>query len=128
MHQTPRMEQRQRRADVARESTRGTPVERRAILQVAAIEQFHRVVRLLTVDSVVEDRHDTRMGELCECMILVLEVRDVSDVVERVGTRAQALERHLHPRFGIDGSVNRSHPACAELPEQLITARHDARR
>ena len=50
--------------------------DRRELVQVAAVEQLHRVVRADLVDAVVVDLDDARMGELRERVELALEQRD----------------------------------------------------
>ena len=70
------MQQRERRAHVVDQRARLAPRQRRALGEVAAVEQLHRVERPGFVEAVVVDLDHARMRELRERVELGFEQRD----------------------------------------------------
>ena len=75
MHQAMRVEQRERRGDVAQVAARFAVRQRRELLQVLPVEQLHRVVRPLLGEAVVVDLDDARVLEPHQRVVLALEQR-----------------------------------------------------
>src|ERR1700742_3058852 len=67
------MEQRQGGADVACQSTSAPPLDRRRLVQIAAVEQLHRVEGALAVDAVVVSRDDARVLQVAQGEVLAFE-------------------------------------------------------
>ena len=121
VEQSARVQERQRRRDVAQLLARFAVRHGRRVAHVVPREQLHRVVRALLVDSVVEDPDDSWMIERRQDMKLALERLHVERVVLRL--RANSLERALFARDPVEYPVNDAHPARGELGLHDIAGR-----
>jgi hypothetical protein len=109
-----KLQQRQRRADVARQRARALPRHGRLLLQVAAVEQFHRVERALLVDAVVVHRDHAWMGQVRQRVELALEQLRAAPALLRVFQRVQPLESELAPGREVGDLVHRRHAAATD--------------
>lgn len=73
MHQLARVEQGERGTDVADPRARPLPLDRREPVEVAAVEQLHRVPGALAMDAVVVHLHHARVCELGQGQVFALE-------------------------------------------------------
>ena len=114
VHETSRMNERQRRADLVGERARLAPGYRRALPEVAAVEQLHRVVSTLGSEPVIVDLDDPRVGELGERVELAFEERRCCLCFTRpLGWREQ-FQRHFPPFDGIRSAVHHGHSTASE--------------
>jgi hypothetical protein len=116
----PRMHERERRADVPRHGAGFAPRKRRALEQVTAVEQLHRVIRKLGVVAVVVHRDDARVSQLRQRMELALEQLAAALLRVVLFAGAQLLERHDVAGERIERAVHDRHAAAADHLLQLV--------
>ena len=114
----------QRLADLAQQPPRLVGLERaalQAIGQALAVEKLHReVVALVGQPPEREDVDDVRVADLVDGARLVDEPAHQLRV--RGDVRRQNLDRDALADHGLDGRVDRPHPALADLAEDAVLA------
>jgi hypothetical protein len=116
VHHAARVDQRQRRGQVAEQLTDLPLVERRVLDRVArvpAFQQLHRVVRCVAVLPVLEGSHDAWMRELHEGVVLALEHR-LHRGVGLIRDDDQLLQGEPLPGVLVQHAVDAAHAAAAE--------------
>ncbi len=115
------MQERQRRADLVSDSAHVLPRKGRELSQVAAVQELHRVVRLLTFHAVVERVHDTRMRELDERVELSLEELDRSSGLFSIRLDGEHLERDDGSECLVPRPVNGGHAAATQQLPRFVS-------
>jgi hypothetical protein len=124
MHRPPRVKERQRRTDVARDGARLSPVGWDELLQVAPVEELHRVVGTLVIQSIVVDFDDARVPELGERVKLALEQLDGASLLSAVVEVPESLQRDAVTRDVVEGLVHDGHAPLPEFPEEGVSRAH----
>src|SRR4029079_12319116 len=114
----------QRLADLAQQPARLVGLERAALQtigQAEAVEELHReVVALVGQPPEREDVDDVRVADLVDGARLVDEAPNQLGV--RSDVRRQHLDRDALADDGLDGRVDRAHPALAYLAQDAVLA------
>ena len=122
MHQAMRVQQRERRRDVAQMAAGLAIRQRCELLQVLPVQQLHRVVRTVFGQTVVVDLDDARVLEPHQRVVLAFEQRLVHATLESGSTRLQLLERNNALVGEVLRAIDRAHAAGTELVDELVTS------
>src|SRR4249919_3647347 len=94
--------------------------QRSSLLQVLPVQQFHRVVRTLVGEAIIEDFDDAGVLEPHQRMELALEQSFKGAALGTRSLGAQLLERDHALIHTILDAVDDAHASGAELAEQHI--------
>jgi hypothetical protein len=100
------------------------PRHGRALAQVAAVDELHRVVRTCFTDGIVVHFDDVRVRELRERRELLLEQAHRLLIVPIVSRQRELLQGDLAPVCEIHCSMDLRHTAAAEELADRVTAVH----
>ena len=124
MYEPARVEERERRGDVAQHHAQLAEADVLGVAQVAAVEDLHRVERPVLVDAVVVGLDDPRMTEARERVELTAEaqLRAASSLLEA----RHALQRDGATVRDVDRAVHHAHAPAAELLLDAVAVADEA--
>ena len=124
MHETLRVQKRERRRDVAKMATYVRVRQATELAEVTAFEELHRVVGTLGGDAVVVDFDDAWVFQPYESAVFALEQRGHRRRSFPRLRREQLLERDDSSRNVVECSVHDAGAARAEPVRQRVATRN----